>query len=208
MSNYDIIAPYYDRISRLVFGTKLKDAQLYLIHQIKPGSTVLIVGGGDGWVLEAIARHCKQGISINYIDSSEKMIALAKGRNIGRNEVNYITAKVEDVALPKMYDYVFTAFLFDNFLQDFCIRIFNKISGHLRPEGLWLYADFTNTNNRVHWLLLRSMYLFFGFFCGVESNKLPDMESLFCKDDYTCNDTKCWMGGFIKAQVFEKADKI
>ncbi len=206
MSNYDIIAPYYDRLSRIIFGKKLKVAQLFLIEQIKPCNSILIVGGGDGGVLEAISSHCNQGLFITYVDSSEKMIALAKAIDAGKNEVNFITSKVEDVLLPQNYDYVFTAFLFDNFSQGTCNRIFYKIAENLRSGGLWLYADFVNTNNWGHQLLLKSMFLFFRLLCGVESNKLPGMESLFNKDEFSCNDTKCWMDGFIKAQVFEKKD--
>ena len=204
VSNYDIIAPYYDRLSRIVFGSKLKDAQLYLIEQIQPGSSILIVGGGDGWVLEAISRHCSHGLSITYIDSSEVMIALAKARDADSNVVNLITAKVEDITLPKMYDNVFTAFLFDNFPQDLCDRIFCKIAGNLKPGGLWLFVDFVNANNWVHRLLLKSMFVFFRLLCGVESGKLPDMDAFFSKEKYICKGTEYWMSGFIKAQVFEK----
>ncbi len=206
VSNYDIIAPFYDSLSRIIFGNKLKKSQLYLIEQIQPGTSILIVGGGAGWILEAVASHCDQGLSITYIDSSATMIALAKRRDAGNNVVNFITAKVENIPLPEKYDYVFTAFLFDNFKQDLCGRIFYKIADNLRPGGLWLYADFANTNNRVHRFLLKSMFVFFWLFCGIESRKLPVMESLFSNRQYRNKQTKNWMSGFIKAQVFEKLD--
>lgn len=204
MSNYDIVAPYYDRLSRLVFGNKLKDAQQYLIEQIKAGGSILIVGGGDGWVLEAIERHCNHDLAITYIDSSEKMIALARRRDTGKNRVNFIAGKVEDIDLPEMCDYVFTAFLFDNFSEDLCNRIFYKISGHLKPRGLWLYVDFTNSDKLRHRFLLGFMYVIFRLLCGVEARKLPEMGALFNSDDYHNTETKKWMEGFIMAQVFVK----
>ena len=204
MSNYDIVAPYYDRLSRLVFGNKLKDAQQYLFQQIQPGSNVLIVGGGDGWAVETITNLCNQGLSITYIDSSAKMIALAKERNRQGNEVEFINACIEDVSLPGMYDYVFSAFLFDNFPQDLCNRIFYKISGHLKPGSMWLYVDFKNSDKLRHRFLLGFMYVFFRLLCGVEARKLPEMGALFNSDDYYNTETKKWMEGFIMAQVFVK----
>ena len=69
-SNYDNSAAFYDQLSQMVFGKALIRAQLYLLQQVPPNSTVLIVGGGTGWILEELSNIHYSGLAITYVEIS------------------------------------------------------------------------------------------------------------------------------------------
>ena len=203
--NYDTIAWFYDRLARLIFGTTLVNAQLFLIRAIPPMSRILIVGGGTGWILEEIAKLHQSGLTITYIDASEKMIGLAQQRNTGNNQIEFISTPIEAVSLAQAYDIVLTPFLFDNFSQDSLSKMFDQLSGVMKPRGLWLYADFQATGIAWQRLVLKIMYMFFRVSCGIEATHLPDAKSLFTEHNFTNQTQRSFMNQFIIAVVYQKA---
>ncbi len=202
--NYDTIAFVYDRVARLVFGHTLIDAQQYLVEAIPPGARVLIAGGGTGWILETIAAHHPAGLHITYIDASEKMIALARKRKAGGNEVAFIAADIQQAQLADGYDVVFTAFFLDNFDQQSAEVVFNKVHMALVPGGQWLYADFQNTTAPAHKVLLRIMYMFFRLLCRIPARELPDIQGSFKKYGYTRTGLRTFRKNWIAAEIYHK----
>ncbi len=85
-TNYNKIAKYYDLISRLVYGKAIIKAQVSLLKFIPANSSVLIIGGGTGWVLEELAKIHQEGLTIIYVENSSKMIALAQKEIVERIE--------------------------------------------------------------------------------------------------------------------------
>ena len=75
-ANYNNAAWFYDSLSRVVYGKALIDAQVYLLQYIQPNSTILIVGGGTGWILEEVARIHPTGLQITYVEAYAQMMAL------------------------------------------------------------------------------------------------------------------------------------
>jgi len=204
VSNYNTIAWFYDRLASFIFGKTLINTQLFLVNAIPPASRILIVGGGTGWILEEIAALHPVGLSVTYIDSSSKMIALAKKRKCGANQVTFITGTIEAVKLTGPFDIILTPFLFDNFTNKTLQKIFAGINAHLKPKGLWLYCDFHNTE--VFWqkFLLKIMYLFFRLFCGIEATRLPDADACFAANHFKIAKQKTFMNGFLRACIYEK----
>lgn len=202
--NYDTVAWCYDRFSRLVFGNTQVDAQVYLLPFIPAGAHVLIAGGGTGWILEEIAKVHPSGLTITYVDVSEKMIALAQKKDVGNNTVSYHTAGVEELFPSRKYDVVITPFLFDNFKPDKAISLFAAIDKMLTPNAFWLYTDFQNTGRQSHRLLMRVMYIFFGICCGIKATHMPDMERYFSDSIYNIVVQKMYMNSFINSVVYKK----
>ena len=83
-NGYDNVSFFYDRLSSLIFGDKLQFPQRYFIEAIPANARVLIVGGGSGWILEAICSHHSKGLAITYIDSSPKMVGRYLSDDIGK----------------------------------------------------------------------------------------------------------------------------
>jgi ubiquinone/menaquinone biosynthesis C-methylase UbiE len=204
-ANYNNSAWFYDRLSRLVYGSALIDAQLFLLKFIPPESNVLIVGGGTGWILEEITERHPKGLTITYVEIAPKMMAASKKKNIGGNWVVFVNSAVEDVLLPDDFDVVITPFLFDNFTQINFERIFTHIHCALKPGGLWLNCDFQLTGKWWQYLLLKTMFLFFRMVCKIEASRLPDIERQFEFRGYNNVSRSAFYGNFIEANAYVKA---
>lgn len=207
-NNYDKVAAFYDRLSLLIFGGALRRAQKFLLSVLHPGQRVLIVGGGSGWILEAMAARVPEGLHITYIEISANMTALAREKQVGKNEVVFINDSITTQQLaPEGFDLVFTAFLFDNFPPAAGTALFAQLHHALKPGGYWLFADFELAEGRGFWQrpLLKAMYFFFGALCQVQARQLNDMGALFRQYHYKLVQQKDFYGRFVNAAICEKA---
>ena len=201
-ANFNNSAWFYDRLSRLVYGRAVINAQVYLMQYIPADSKILIVGGGTGWILEIITNVHASGLSITYVEVSANMMALSKKRNAGANQVVFITDAIENIFLPADFDVVITPFLFDNFTEQTTEQVFDHIHALLKPNGLWLNCDFQLTGKWWQGLLLRSMILFFRIVCNIEASRLPDIEKYFEQHDYKTIAGQTFFGDFIISKVW------
>jgi len=205
VNNYDRIASSYDRLSRLVFFHAQTDAQKDQLPFIPPASKILIVGGGTGWILEAIAKVNPSGLNITFIDISANMVALARKVDAGDNKVLFLQGAIEDQEFEHPFDLVITAFLFDNFAGTRAEQVFEKLHGLLNPGGLWLFSDFSETSTRP-WqsVLLKLMYAFFRQIAQVEANTLFNTKQLFQEHGYRQVFHKQYYWKFIESSIYEK----
>lgn len=203
--NYNSIASYYDRLSKIVFGRAIVNAQQFLIDFIRPGSTVLIVGGGTGWMLEEITKKHSSGLNITYIEASEKMMELSQKRDFCANKVDFINRPIQEVQLKNRFDTVITSFLFDNFSAATSLQVFKQIDDQLLVGGSWLFCDFQLKDDQL-WqkLLLKLMYSFFKLTCNIEADRLPDTNTLFDRYHYKKKLLKTFYHDFICSSVFRK----
>ncbi|WP_345231950.1 class I SAM-dependent methyltransferase [Olivibacter ginsenosidimutans] len=206
-NNYDAIAEVYDFLSRLVFGKAQVKVQIDLISHIAPKSTILIVGGGSGWILEELAKRYADGLTITYLELSQRMLNLSKKRKYGKNSVYFKHGAIEDDTEPSQFDVIITPFLFDNFAEARTTLVFDKLTAKLRTSGLWLFADFVVDNRDAYWkrIMLKLMYRFFGWLCTVEAKHLIDVRSYFGREKYTLLTTYRYYAGFIQGKVYVKA---
>lgn len=201
--NYDNSAPFYDRLSRLVFGQALVNAQKHFLHQIPANSSVLIIGGGTGWILEEVTKIRSAGLIITYVEISEKMTALSRKRNIGGNKVTFINKPIQQVQ-PDEQDVIITPFLFDNFTEENLAPLFRHTHTALKPGGIWLNTDFQLTGKWWQAVLLKSMLLFFKVLCGVESWHLPDVSRQFGLYGYRLLGEKTFYSDFVVTRMYRK----
>ena len=205
-TNYDKIAGTYDFLSRLIFGQQIIEAQVSLFKYIPSGSSILIVGGGTGWILERLAEKHPQGSEIDYIESSERMLALSQKRDIKENIINFTHMPIEDFMTDKQYDVIITPFLFDNFRKEKLEFVFTKLDNLLKPDGLWLYTDFDHDNSQKYlWqkLLLKAMYFFFQHLSTVEAKELSSIEEYFTPS-YSIESDQSFYFKFIRSVAYRK----
>jgi len=204
-ANYDHIARIYDALSRIVFGQSIVKAQVCLIPHIKPGSKILIVGGGTGWIIERITESQSAGLVIDYVESSQQMIRLSQKRKAGSNTIHIIHAPIESFPLAHDYDVIFTPFLFDNFTEAKIQMIFDKLNDSLKGDGIWLFADFVVDGDSPTWqkLLLRIMYIFFRATGRIETQHLVKMDSYF-SSGYHSTYERYYYAHFIRSVVYRK----
>ncbi|UKT63069.1 class I SAM-dependent methyltransferase [Pedobacter mucosus] len=207
VNNYDKIAAHYDKLSRLVFFKSQVNAQIDQLKFIPKGSTILLVGGGTGWILEEIAKFIPIGLSIIYVELSAKMIALSKVRNFGRNKVEFVNAGIEEFETDIKFDVILTPFLFDNFSQNRIMLVFNKLDVQLKNNGLWFLVDFSLTGQNGKWwklILLKSVYLFFRILGIIEAKSLIETDSYFIEERYEKLEEKHYYGTLIKGIIYQK----
>jgi ubiquinone/menaquinone biosynthesis C-methylase UbiE len=203
-ANFNNSAWFYDRLSRLIYGRALVNTQLYLLCFIEPGSRILIVGGGTGWILEELTKLHPSGLHITYVEVAAAMMSLSKKRVTGNNQVEYIENAIEQVSLVPNFDVAITPFLFDNFTDQTLHTVFTHIHTSLKPQGLWLNADFQLTGKWWQQLLLKSMFIFFRIVCGIEASKLPKIKTRFAANNYAMVNEKTFFNDFIVASVYRK----
>ncbi len=137
-NNYNGIAKLYDALSRIVFQRCIIKAQQYLIQFISDNDSVLIVGGGTGWILEEISQLNRQNISVVYVEKSAAMIELSKKRKHENINVKFIEGAIEDYKINEQFSVILTAFLFDNFLEEKIQFVFKKLNSSLKAK--WYLA--------------------------------------------------------------------
>lgn len=207
--NYNNVALYYDRLAHLVFGDAVLQAHRFLAKAIPAQSSVLIIGGGTGFILEEISKKHAGGLKITYVDISEKMIALSKKRNAGNNKIIFVNKSISEVEFDKQFDTVITPFFLDNFSNKTLGIIHNKIDSFLKPGGTWLFADFQQKENKL-WqkFLLTLMYVFFRLWCSIEATHLEDFEALFKESNYQIQSGKTFYRNFIYSVIYKKPKEI
>lgn len=207
LNNYDIIANQYDRLSRLVFFKAQVNAQINQLKYIKKNSSILIVGGGTGWILDEISKIYPSGLNIIYVEISVKMIALSKVRNYLDNQVEFVNQAIEDYQTTQNFDVILTPFLFDNFSENRAKAVFTKLNQLLMQNGVWFLVDFSLNKKKGKWwkwVILKSMYLFFKLINVVETNRLIDMNPYFLQAKYQIIEERSYYSNFIKASIFKK----
>ncbi|MFT4155395.1 class I SAM-dependent methyltransferase [Parafilimonas sp.] len=205
-NDYNGIAKYYDRLSRIVFQRSVIKAQAYLLAFIKDNDRILLAGGGTGWILEEISKLNKKNVSVVYVEKSANMIALSKKRKCGNMAVEFVNCPIETYTTQEHFDVILTPFFFDNFIDKKIKYIFSKLDTYLKRKGFWLYADFVNDKqNKKEWqqMLLKGMYLFFKITTNIETQKLVDLNRYFA-DKYVMITQQFYYKRFIQAVAYRK----
>ncbi|QRR03656.1 class I SAM-dependent methyltransferase [Dyadobacter sandarakinus] len=207
MNNYDRIAGIYDQLAGLIFGRSQQQAQEALLPSLPVPCRLLIVGGGSGAVLESLQALYPAGLEVTYVESSSRMLGLARRRKAGGNRVQFVHAAIENWQAQQAYDAVMTPFLFDNFKDAQASAVFRHLDAMLRPGGLWLYTDFQIAKGRARiWQqpLLQCMYLFFRLIANVEARRMPDMQLRFEEGNYRPVYSTTRFSVFIFSAAFAK----
>ncbi|HMG89278.1 MAG TPA: methyltransferase domain-containing protein [Chryseolinea sp.] len=200
---FDWIAPYYDSLARLVFGDSIRRCQIEYLDEIPPGSKVLILCGGTGWLLAEIMK-ANPTCTVWYVESSIKMLEIAKARfsDLSNAEILFIhgTEKNLQQYNDTYFDAVITNFYFDVFTSSSLDEAMTYIQKCVYPGSKLLVSDFVD---RSWWqrFLLFLMYRFFRWTCAIEARNLPDWQRQLERAGFTQRSTTSFYGGFIKTSV-------
>lgn len=203
-NSFDRVTWIYDGLANLVFFGAIKRAQLTFLSTIKSGSKVLIIGGGTGWILEALD---KIGIAahVDYLEASSKMLEKSKSRPPFENlQVRFILGTQDSIEKNIQYDVVITHFFLDVFTSQNLPLVMNKLDQHLKPNGFWLMTDFMNNNRWWQSALIRLMYLFFRITANLEGSRLMNFDNQFSRLTYSLARKKDYFHGMISSRQYVK----
>lgn len=210
--SFDAVAPWYRPLETIAFGNALQRARLACLDEIGSARRALIVGEGNGRFLAAFLK-CHPLIRIDCLDSSERMLALAR-RHVQEttpNEISRVTFIHDDVRswTPNdRYDLIVTHFLLDCFSTQQVGLIVAKLAQASASDATWLLADFTIPQAGVArghaQARLAVMYWFFRGVAGIEARELVDPSPFLRVEGFTLAHQHLFRLGMVKSELWRK----
>lgn len=181
-AGFDSVARSYWLLERLAFGGALEAARFCHLDALGGCRRVLVLGEGDGRFLVRLLRRFPE-LRVDCVDASAAMLTQAAQRlsTEERRRVNLICADVRCWKMEEgVYDAAVTLFVLDCFAQMEAEELVGRIATALRPDALWLWADFTlpahgwRRGRARLWLAL--LYAFFRWRTGLRTRRLPEID--------------------------------
>ncbi|MCX6216048.1 class I SAM-dependent methyltransferase [Spirosoma sp.] len=203
--NFNLIAPVYDVLAFVVFGRKLQQAQGHFLSTIPPKASVLLVGGGTGWLLEQVLIRC-QTERVLYLETSSRMVARATRRMTDKSLLGMVEFRVGDetsLRSGEQFDVVITPFLLDLFSEHTLqSRLIPSLLSVLKSGGMWLVTDFVAPPAWWQKILLWAMIRFFRLIAGIETRKLANWQQSLSDAGLVLQARKPQVGGMVSAEVW------
>ncbi len=205
--DFNPIAGIYYPLSRLVFGKAQDRAQEHFIRSVHPVGRILIVGGGNGKILESLSKLPLKHAEIFFVEPAARMLRLARKTGYPVNRVHFIQNTIEQylAGTEASFDTIITAFFFDLFPQEQADAHFQLLNSRLKPGGYWICTDFQNAAPPSWWHrpLLKIMYRFFRAVSNVQASRLPGMENNWGKN-FILVQQQAFYGRLILTQLWKK----
>ncbi len=214
--SFDWVAPYYDRLARLVFGRSIQRAQRHFLDQIPPGARVLLVGGGTGWLLPCLLEK-PEVAHITYLEASAAMLALAQQKANPllaptAATIRWVHGNEQNLPSDNRYDVLITNFVLDMYAGVALYQFMQRLMTHLHPTGYWLFTDFRLSDKKRHrwwqWGMTQVMYAFFHLTAGIARQKLPVYHRHFTAFGLHRQREKTFYWGFIVSRVYRWGEEI
>ena len=210
--SFDRIAPYYDRLARLVFGKDMQRAQCFFLDRLPPDARVLVVGGGSGWLLPYLLAQ-PAVVHITYLESSIKMLALAQ-QKISQYDrptvtsVDFIHGNEQSLTTRHRFSVVITNFVLDMYQGQALDTLIQALAAHLQPHGRWLLTDFRLAEKKRDRLwqqaMTKAMYAFFHLTAGIAQQSLPPYHRHMTKAGFRLEHEQSFFKDFIVSQVYRE----
>ncbi|GAB3957635.1 hypothetical protein GCM10028805_50710 [Spirosoma harenae] len=205
--NFDGIAPFYDALAWVVFGQKLQRAQLVWLDRISANVSILIVGGGTGWLLEQVLSRCRPK-RVVYLETSSQMIAQASKRLLNQRITGSVDFRRGDwgTLMPdEHFDVILTPFVLDLYEEETLTTAFiPPLRNALKENGLWIITDFVQTNSWRQKAVLWVMIRFFRFVSSIEAKELADWQQCMKQAGFVLKQQSQQVGGMVSAEIWEK----
>lgn len=201
-SNFNFIAPFYDQLAYLIYGDNLLEAKKAFFPLIPPDANVLLMGAGTGNILNDLFEK-NPTVQIDFVEPSRAMIRIAQKRLLEKfqRQVNFICGDHHAIPAGKRYHVVTSFFVLDCFKQGEALEFGKAITSGLEQNGLWLFADFFYTKNKLQRGLIWFMYRFFRVTANISADKLPDYNALMERLNFKVTGEKILLKGLIRSQI-------
>lgn len=210
-ADFSRVASFYDALAGVVFGRALRRAQQAALVAGLPlagaAPRVLVLGGGGGWVLTELLRHCPAA-HVLYLETSAAMLgrAQARLRQVAPGavaQVEFRQGSEQALGPAEQFDVVVTFFVLDCFtLAEFPAAL-ARLQAARRPRAPWLVADFRPPRTWWQRALLRAMYLFFRLSVGLRAQQLPPWPTSLAALELENRYQATYYGDFILCQVLQ-----
>jgi hypothetical protein len=193
--NYDTIAPFYDRLKRLVFGSHLDRAESYYLDRIGPNAKVLILGGGSGSNLNLIDQEA----NITFVELSQVMIKKARAHRA--YNVRFINTDFLQFENGDYYDWIICPFFLDVFAEEDLDRVIKRISSIASSQASIIVTDF-QSKKIWHSIFSFLMYVFFKLVTNMKPLKLLNIHKYLKNNFLRTKEESFFMSGFIFSRIY------
>lgn len=195
MVNYDTIAPFYDRLKRLIFGSQLDRAESYYLDRIGPNAKVLILGGGSGSNLNLIDQEA----NITFVELSQVMIK--KARIHRAYNVRFINTDFLQFENGDYYDWIICPFFLDVFAEEDLDRVIKRISSIASSQASIIVTDF-QSKKIWHSIFSFLMYVFFKLVTNMKPLQLLNIHKYLKNNFLRTKEESFFMSGFIFSRIY------
>lgn len=209
MTLFDKSTKWYDWLSKLVFGNRLRKMERKLIPHLPHSGTILWVGGGSGQILPEII-DARPDLKILYLDSSENMISMARKRISGAEaNVSFFTSHKQLADCQEDLAAVLLFFVLDVFEEEGLQEALSTwISNSGKKASLLLVADFDYPTswpgNVFARLLIPLMYFFFSLTIQIPTTKLPNWKKSLIQFGYAETSMNTSLIGVIRSGCWRR----
>jgi ubiquinone/menaquinone biosynthesis C-methylase UbiE len=205
-AQFDLVAPIYPTLERLVFGAHLNNARQAFVENIIEADRVLLVGEGNGRFLKSLIARKQSGF-IKVVEKSRAMIRSAKtrageSRNVG---LEFIEADFRLCQPGKQFDCVVTHFFLDQFNPPAQLAIIEKFAKLITRDGIWINVDFVPARTLRGGVLMWSQYAFFRLVSQIEARRCFDESAAAAAAGWTVAETISYISGLIVAKRYQRA---
>jgi len=198
--DFDSIAPIYDRLALWVFGESLNLAKRENLSRIEIGSSILVIGGGTGEIIEYIDKSTS-GCTIWFCEKSEQMIIRAKNRKVKHNTVRYLNTDVFNLPY-RSYNVIISNFFMDMLSKNKIIQLIDRLKEKSNNNQLWLVADFKNSS-LIRNMFIKIMYVFFAITAKSRVFRFPNIDTIFKQAGFQCITEKEFGYKTVFARVYK-----
>ena len=191
---YRWISPFYSRLSRLVFGNRLRDSKIIFLRDLA-AKRILIIGGGDGSDYEEMQNE----IGGEFWERSVSMLDQAK-ENLENSGLSFHLGNFKS---NQKFDLICLPFVLDTMPDEELESFLFSFKKNLNPNGQVFMSDFFEPVSFRQKLLHHLMIRFFRFATGHRRKDIPDYELAFEKAGFKLSQEKKLLKGWVRAQLWE-----
>ena len=194
--HYSFLAPFYNRLTKLIFGDQLMLAKNHFAENLSK-KKILIIGGGDGLDYQ----NSQNQLSGEYWEISKAMLSKAKV-NLAESSLTF-HLNFYQATKGELFDEVWLHFVLDTMKDEEIISLLGEIRKSVKSEGRIYLVDFFPPKNSYQRFLNLSMITFFRIVTKHKRATIPAYEKILRKKNWKKNGEKKFLRGWVKAQVWE-----
>jgi hypothetical protein len=226
--SFDILAPIYRLMERMLAGKKLHRCRCAFVDRVPAPQNILILGEGPGRFLVECVRRFPQA-SITCVEESAKMIAEARS-NLARHQLSAdrVTFIQSDAmpwleqqrqrrqqqrpheARPNEFELIVTHFFLDCFRADQLETLVPAIASVATKDAHWLLADFQQASRGWRrWrsrCILTIMYTFFRAVTRLPAASLTPPDPYLQRAGFSLRERQEYEWGLLKSDWWMRSE--
>ena len=211
--SFDGLAPHYRWLESVLAGGLLQRCRTHWLADVRAAHRVLLVGEGNGRMLEACARALPDA-NFTVLDQSEAMLVQARRRWQRTGGIQPIAFQQADlrtwVASVGGFDLAVTNFFFDCFTTEELPRIITTLGAALAPRAQWLVSDFAVPADGWRRVRARAVlalaYRFFRLTTGISARQITAPDALLGATGFVLRRRHWFNHGLLHADLWTRGE--